>query len=283
MPSFSTLLTKHNITAIAIGHFDGVHRGHKQLLRQLGTYGGLVVVDKNIANITPRLKRAEYSNYPCFIYEFEEIKALSGPDFVELLLHDFTNLNKIVVGYDFRFGRGRAWDKYDLKSLFCGDVVIVPEYCYEGVGVHSSSIREYIKQGNIIMANRLLGREYSTEGIVIKGQGIGKNELVPTLNLEFLGYLTPAPGVYASRTKIGYKTYASVTFVGNRVSTDNKFSIETHIINENIIQTPRIVSVCFIEKIRENMHFDTLEKLKIQIYDDIKKAAEYTGFCELNI
>ena len=80
MPNFSTLLTKDNITAVAIGHFDGVHRGHKQLLKQLGEYGGLVVIDKNKANITPKLKRAEYSNYPCFLYDFDSIKGLGGDE-----------------------------------------------------------------------------------------------------------------------------------------------------------------------------------------------------------
>ena len=113
MPNFSTLLTKDNITAVAIGHFDGVHRGHKELLKRLGEYGGLVVIDKNKANITPGLKRAEYSRYPCFLYDFNEIKGLSGEEFIALLKRDFKNLQKIVVGFDFRFGRGRAWDKYD--------------------------------------------------------------------------------------------------------------------------------------------------------------------------
>ena len=86
MPNFSTLLTKDNITAVAIGHFDGVHRGHKELLKRLGEYGGLVVIDKNKANITPGLKRAEYSRYPCFLYDFDSIKGLGGDEFIALLI-----------------------------------------------------------------------------------------------------------------------------------------------------------------------------------------------------
>ena len=282
MPNFSTLLTKDNITAVAIGHFDGVHRGHKELLKRLGVYGGLVVIDKNKANITPGLKRAEYSRYPCFLYDFNEIKGLSGDEFIALLKRDFKNLQKIVVGFDFRFGRGRAWDKYDLARIFDGEVEIVDEFCFDGMGVHSSAIREYIKQGEIYKANRLLGREYSVEGRVIKGQGIGSRELVPTLNLDIKSYLLPREGVYATRTRIGYKTYGSVTFIGNRASTDGNFSVETHVLNENI-EGARDVAVCFIKRLRDNRKFASLEELKRQIYIDIKQAMEFVGVCDLYI
>ena len=280
MPNFSTLLTKDNITAVAIGHFDGVHRGHKELLKRLGVYGGLVVIDKNKANITPGLKRAEYSRYPCFLYDFNEIKGLSGDEFIALLKRDFKNLQKIVVGFDFRFGRNRAWDKYDLRRIFDGEVEIVDEFCFEGMGVHSSAIREYIKQGEIYRANRLLGREYSIEGRVIKGQGIGSRELVPTLNLDIKSYLLPREGVYATRTRIGYKTYGSVTFIGNRVSTDGNFSVETHVLNENI-EGASDVAVCFIKRLRDNLKFSDLASLKAQIKIDINAAMEFVGVCDL--
>ena len=282
MPSFSTLLTKDNITAVAIGHFDGVHRGHKQLLKQLGEYGGLVVIDKNKANITPKLKRAEYSSYPCFLYDFDSIKGLGGDEFIALLKRDFKNLQKIVVGFDFRFGRNRAWDKHDLRRIFDGEVVVVDEVCFDGMGVHSSAIREYIKQGEIYKANRLLGREYSIEGRVIKGQGIGSRELVPTLNLDVKSYLLPREGVYATRTRIGNKTYGSVTFIGNRASTDGNFSVETHVLNENITDAGN-VAVCFIKRLRDNRKFASLEELKRQIYIDIKQAMEFVGVCDLYI
>ena len=246
MPNFSTLLTKDNITAVAIGHFDGVHRGHKELLKRLGEYGGLVVIDKNKANITPGLKRAEYSRYPCFLYDFNEIKGLSGEEFIALLKRDFKNLQKIVVGFDFRFGRNRAWDKYDLRRIFDGEVEIVDEFCFEGMGVHSSAIRE----------------------------------LVPTLNLGVKTYLLPREGVYATRTRIGNKTYGSVTFIGNRASTDGNFSVETHVLNENIADVGN-VAVCFIKRLRDNLKFSDLASLKAQIKIDINAAMDFVGVCDL--
>lgn len=281
MPNFSTLLTKDNITAVAIGHFDGVHRGHKQLLKQLGEFGGLVVIDKNKANITPKLKRAEYSSYPCFLYDFESIKGLSGEEFIALLKRDFKNLKKIVVGFDFRFGRNRAWDKHDLKRIFDGEVVVVDEVCYDGMGVHSSSIRELIRQGNIDEANRLIGREYSIEGNVIKGQGIGAKELVATLNLDIKSYLLPREGVYATRTRMGSYTYGSVTFIGNRFSTDGNFSVETHILDEVAPKVTKHVAVCFIKRLRDNKKFNNLGELKEQIKRDINEARQCVGVCDL--
>ncbi|MBE2984783.1 bifunctional riboflavin kinase/FAD synthetase [Campylobacter sp. RM9344] len=281
MPNFSTLLTKDNITAVAIGHFDGIHRGHKQLLKRLGQYGGLVIIDKNKANITPKLKRAEYSSYPCFLYDFESIKGLSGEEFIALLKRDFKNLKKIVVGFDFRFGRNRAWDKRDLMRIFDGEVDVVDEYCFNEMGVHSSTIREYIKDGKIAHANALLGREYSIEGDVVKGQGIGAKELVPTLNLRIQSYLLPKAGVYATRTRIGYKTYGSVTFVGNRVSTDGAFSVETHIIGEEVHPSAERIAVCFVKALRENKKFNSLAELKEQIKKDIEQAKQFSGVCEL--
>ncbi|AQW84711.1 bifunctional riboflavin kinase/FAD synthetase [Campylobacter pinnipediorum] len=283
MPNFSTLLTKDNITAVAIGHFDGIHKGHKELLKHLGEYGGLVVIDKNFANITPRLKRAEYSNYPCFLYEFEDIKSLSGYDFIKLLKKDFKHLNKIVVGFDFRFGKDRAWNRYDLKDMFDGEVVIVDEYCFDGIGVHSSIIRELIKKGSIQRANMFLGREYSIEGEVISGQGIGSKQLVATLNLRDLGYVLPSDGVYATKTKIGNKVFGSVTFIGDRLSTDGKFSLETHIIDEMIEYAPKKVSVCFISKLRNNIKFESLEELKKAIQEDINNARIISLACKLSL
>ena len=170
----STILKKESVDTLAIGSFDGIHVGHRQLLNHLGEHGALFVVDKDQANLTPGIKRSEYAGYPCMFFHFLKIKHLSGEEFVALLKKEFSNLKKIVVGYDFFFGQHRSCNAYDLKRLFDGEVIIVEEFTYHGISVHSSLIREYLKEGHLEEANRFLGREYAITGDVISGQGLGK-------------------------------------------------------------------------------------------------------------
>jgi riboflavin kinase/FMN adenylyltransferase len=132
----STILVKDKVDTIAIGSFDGIHLGHMQLINKLGDNGALFVIDKDHANLTPGLKRSEYSKHPCMFYHFLKVKNLSGAEFIELLKKEFVNLKKIVVGYDFLFGKKRSCDTNDLKALYDGEVEIVDEFLYDGISVH---------------------------------------------------------------------------------------------------------------------------------------------------
>lgn len=275
----STTLVKNNIDTIAIGSFDGIHLGHMQLIYRLGDNGALFVIDKDNANLTPGLKRSEYSKYPCMYYHFLKVKNLSGKEFIELLKKEFINLKKIVVGYDFAFGKKRSCDAEDLKILFDGEVEIVEEFLYDGVSVHSSVIRELLKSKEVDLANKYFGREYSILGKVVKGQGLGKQELYPTINIKVKDYLFPSDGVYASRTKIGSKIYDSVSFIGARVSTDGNFSIETHVLDKEVDVLDE-VEIFFVHFLRENKKFDTLKDLKLQISQDIQNAKCMLKVCK---
>jgi len=277
----STILKKESVDTLAIGSFDGIHVGHRQLLRHLGDNGALFVIDKDQANLTPGIKRSEYAGYPCMFFHFLKVKHLSGEDFVELLKKEFVNLKKIVVGYDFFFGQHRSCNAHDLQKFFDGEVVIVEEYSYKGLSVHSSVIRSYLQEGRLNEANRFLGREYSITGDVIVGQGLGSKELVPTLNLKVLEYLIPREGVYATRTRIGQSIYDSVSFVGIRQSTDGLFSVETHILDQEISEVNSSVELFFVEFLRDNQKFNTLSDLKIQIDIDIKEAKKQLGTCRV--
>jgi len=277
----STILNKESVDTLAIGSFDGIHRGHRELIRRLGEHGALFVIDKDQANLTPGIKRSQYTGYPCMFYHFLKLKDLSGEEFVALLKKEFINLKKIIVGYDFCFGRQRSCCAPDLQTWFDGDVEIVSAVTYKGTAIHSSAIRAFLKEGKLSDANRFLGREYAIVGDAVVGQGLGKEKLVPTLNLKIMDYLIPKEGVYATRTRIDTQVYDSVSFVGKRLSTDGAFSIETHVIEREIEGKPQNVGIIFVEYLRENQKFDDLSTLKQQIKVDIDRSKAVLGSCQL--
>ena len=281
MSKRSTILNKLSVDTLAIGSFDGIHMGHRQLIRKLGENGALFVIDKDQVNLTPGTKRSLYAGYPCMFYHFLKVKHLSGAEFVALLKKEFPNIKKILVGYDFCFGHNRSCCAEDLKNLFDGDVEVVEAFSYKGTAIHSSGIRVYLKEGRVDEANRFLGREYSMTGNVVEGQGLGKKELVPTLNLKVLDYLVPKSGVYATRTKIEHTFYDFVSFIGERLSTDSAFAIETHVIGEILEDKVERVELFFVDFIRENRHFETLPLLKKQIENDIAVAKERLQTCRV--
>ncbi len=276
----STVLVKDSIDTIAIGSFDGIHLGHQQLIDRLGEHGALFVIDKDCANLTPGVKRAEYSKHPCMFYHFLKVKELSGGEFIELLKKEFINLKRIVVGYDFLFGKRRSCDTDDLRELFDGEVEVVDEFLYGGVSVHSSLIREAIKNEDIEKANRFLGREYSITGAVVKGQGLGQAQLYPTINIKTKCFLLPSDGVYATRTMINEKIYDSVSFLGNRVSTDQQYSIETHVLDDSV-EVKSSIELFFVQYLRANRKFNDLTELKAQIATDIKSAKSALSVCKV--
>lgn len=265
-------MDKTEVKALAIGRFDGFHRGHIKLFDRLGEKGAILVIES--AKIRLISIRERLTNISIFYYQLDDIRNFNGTEFIEFLLKDFPNLKRIVVGYDFKFGKDRICDANDLESLFNGEVIIIDECVHSGLSVHTRVIREFLNNGDVKMANELLGRNFEIYAKVIKGQGLGSKELFATLNLEPNNeQFYPKDGVYATRTKINNKSYNSVTFIGNRVSTDDKFSIETHIL-DSFDGLPKELSVEFIDFIRENKKFYNLSDLKNQISKDISKVVE---------
>ncbi len=270
--SSSILVNKNTITAISIGGFDGMHLAHQELFKNLGNNGGIVVIESGYANITPKTYRQEYSNYPIYYYVLENIKHLTGKEFILLLKEEFPSLQKIIVGFDFCFGKNRKNCIPELNSLFSGEVVVVKEVKKNEIAVHSRIIREYLKNGDIKTTNELLNREYKIFGRQIKGQGLGSKSFVPTINIKVSDFILPNEGVYATKTIINEEEYNSVTFLGHRITTDGSFAVETHIIDKDIKNMYTLVQIKFIEKIRKNEKFDNFEELKLQILKDINQA-----------
>jgi len=265
------LAYNNQIKSIAIGSFDGIHIAHQTLIDKADA---LVIIERNGGYLTPGYKRANFTSKMCCFYHFDVIKDLSPEGFIEKLKTDFPLLETIVVGYDFAFGKEKAGNAEVLQALFNGSVEIIPEVSIEGISVHSRTIRTYLREGNITMANKLLGRSYRIEGEVVSGQGIGKKELVPTLNLNVKAYQLPLKGVYATRTNVRGEWLPSVSFLGHRVTTDDSFAVETHILEHDIGEVRGKVEIEFLDFIRPNQKFESLDALKEQILNDIEKARE---------
>lgn len=271
----STLVNKNTITSIAIGGFDGMHVAHQELFKNLDENGAIVSIESGFANLTPKVYRQEYSSYPIYYYVLDNIKHLEGDQFIKLLNEEFPNLKKIVVGYDFCFGKNRRYCIEKLKELFHGNVKIIDEIKIDDIAVHSRVIREYLKDGEIEIANKLLGKEYKIYGHQIKGQGLGTKSFVPTINLKVEQFLLPKEGVYITKTILNEIEYNSVTFLGHRVTTDGSYAVETHILDENIINDIYTIQIKFIKKIRDNLKFDSFDELKNQIDKDIETTKNY--------
>jgi len=264
---------KNNIKSIAIGSFDGIHLGHQALLLEAEA---VVVIERNCSVMTAGYRRTRYIDKPCFFYHLDKIMSLSAKGFIDRLLEDFPKLETIVIGYDFRFGYKKEGDTKLLQQLFNGEVKIIKEVKHKNISVHSRSIKEFIKNGEIELANELLNRQYSIEGKIIMGQGLGRKKLVPTLNLKVYNYILPKSGVYATKTLINNQWLPSVTFLGHRVTTDGSFAIETHIIDIDIGVVEGDISLKFISYIRGNRKFEGLDALKKQIEYDITLSRKFT-------
>ena len=272
------VIEKNTITSIAIGGFDGMHLAHQKLFSKLGTNGGIIVIQTHYANLSPVMYRKKYTNYPLYFYPLTNIKHLTGIQFVKLLEEEFPNLEKIVVGYDFHFGHQAAYNCNDLATLFKGIVEIVDEFKLDGISIHSKAIRAYLRDGDIQKANKMLGHNYCLTGLCIQGQGLGKKQFVPTININVLDFLIPQEGIYLTKTKIKDRDYNSITFIGHRVTTDGKFAVETHILSDNFMQEiPKNIEIEFLKKTRNNIKYDKFEDLKKQIEEDIKNALVWFG------
>lgn len=261
----------NTIRSIAIGSFDGIHVAHKTLIDQVDA---LVIIERNGGYLTPGYKRSLFTSKICCFYHFDKIKSLTPEAFVEKLTNDFPVLETIVVGYDFHFGKNKAGNAKMLEALCDKEVIVVDEVSIDDIPVHSRTIKQYLREGNIKMANMLLGRVYTIDGNVISGQGLGKKELVPTINLNVKHYQLPLEGVYATRTKVDDKWLDSVSFLGHRVTTDDSFAVETHILDKQMGIVQGEIHLAFVDFIRPNQKFDSLEGLKQQIEDDILRAKE---------
>lgn len=284
---------------ICMGNFDGVHKGHQELIKAAVNYANEkkynkalftfenhsndIVSKRNIRFLqTYRQKIREIRkmgiDYIIHCLFDDEIMQLTSEEFVEILIEKY-NIKAFFVGFDYRYGFKALGNPEILKRTVENkgiEVFVLDSIDYDGSKISSTRIRECIQTGEVKKAQELLGRNYAIEGKVIEGIQLGRKMGFPTANIDiYTNYIIPKSGVYMTKINIDNKTYYAVTNVGNNPTIRNKpFSIETHIINfdNNIYGID--IEIEFLEYIREEIKFDSIDDLKEQINKDVKKVVD---------
>jgi len=291
-------------SALTIGNFDGVHAGHRRILRRVcevaeqhGWKPSVLTFNPHPTRVvaperTPRLmtspdRRAELMEEEgirqVLILPFtEELAHLSAEDFVRQLLVERLGVRAVLVGDNFCFGyrqSGNAKVLEDLGRRLGFETEVVHAVSWRGRVVSSSGIRRMIEAGRVSLAARLLHHPYALEGEVIGGRGVGSAQTVPTLNLSPTSEEIPAAGVYVTRTTDldAARAWNSVTNIGYRPTfgLSDQVSIETFLLDGLEGGAPRHIRVEFLWRVRRERKFDDAASLKVQILKDARTAQAY--------
>jgi len=281
---------------ITIGTFDGIHLGHQKIIRKLVKES----LSKNLlANILtffphPRMVLNKDSEIKLIDTIREKEKKLKNLGVNTLIIHPFTkefsrmssveftrdilikklNVYKIILGYDHRFGKNRESSVEDLIELgiaYNFKVEVLDAKKINSINISSTKIRKAIQTGDINKATLYLGRCFEIKGNVIKGKGIGKKIGFPTANIIIKeNYkLIPNKGVYLIKAKIKNKSYYGMMNIGNRPTLNGKNeTLEVNIFNFNENIYGKSLKIFFLNKIRNEIKFDSIEKLSNQLQKD---------------
>jgi riboflavin kinase/FMN adenylyltransferase len=284
---------------VAIGNFDGVHRGHQALLKRAkgvaaGAGAPLAALvfephpreyfqpDGARFRLTPLATKAwllaRYGVGVLFALPFDSgMAAMTADAFMRDVLKDGLNARHIVVGPDFQFGKGRA-GTIEVLQAFCAANAIglsVMEPVGEGdiAKISSTAIREMLQNGKPDEAAKLMGHWWSVVGEVEKGDQRGRTIGFPTANVSMKGYLQPALGVYAVKVEVAGKLYGGVANFGRRPTFDKQDVIlEVHVFDYTGDLYHQAIVVSFVAYLRPEKKFSGLEELKAQIALDAANA-----------
>lgn len=289
---------------LTVGVFDGVHRGHQQIIKKLITGAH--------ANDAPAVVLT-FDPHPASVLAGREIKCLTLPDERADLLgrlsvdvvvtqpftrelsavtaYDFMvrltrqlGLKQLLIGYDFALGKGREGNATRLKEIGSElgyAVEVVPAVSDESGVISSTEIRKLIEVGNVAEAARLLGHPYSLHGPVIHGDGRGKTINVPTANLAYSeAKMIPAKGIYACWASLNNKKYQAAINIGtNPTFTPDKQTpnVEVHLLDFGQDIYGEDVRLEFVTRLRDELKFDSVDVLLAQIWKDVEMTRKILG------
>ncbi len=284
-------------TAVALGNFDGVHRGHQQVIQPVLKNSGKIATvvtfnphpqefftGKSRSLLTPQsekvqeLERLGVEQLVLLPFDLE-LACLSPQEFVEKILVQQLRSLSISVGQDFCFGKERRGTVTDLRAIasnFGIPTTIVPLHTCEGERISSSAIRQALEQGNLDRAKQLLGRAYSLVGTVVTGKQLGRTIGFPTANIDLpIEKFLPSNGVYAVKVYIAEdkSPIPGVMNIGNRPTVNGtNQSVEVYLIDWSGDLYGKILTVELEQFLRPEQKFESLDALKAQIIKDCDRA-----------
>lgn len=286
---------------VTSGTFDGVHIGHQKILRRVKQVADEINGETVLITYWPhpRLVLRPWDHSLQLLSTFPEkanllekygvdhlvkipftqdFSQMSPEDYISVILKERIGTKKLIIGYDHRFGKDRSGSLTELQALapkYGFEVEEIPRQDIDEIGISSTQTRRALESGDVAAANAFLGRRYSLSGVVGQGDQNGRKLGFPTANIKVKeNYkLIPADGVYAVKVCSKYKKHDGMLNIGYRptVGGDNK-TIEVHIFdfNENIYDAE--INIEFVERIRAEEKFESLDQLKKQLEEDAKQV-----------
>ena len=283
---------------VTIGNFDGVHRGHQVILDQVredADHRGVAAValtfephptsvlrpdkaPKLLMQLGDRLAAlAAFGMDAVVVQRFSrEFASIEADHFIHRFLAEILDAQKLIVGHDLNFGHGRKGNVellVEAGGRYGFSVEVIRPVMVGDIAVHSSVVREAVADGNVSLAERLLGRPHKVRGRVVEGAGRGRKIGFATANLRTKTQLVPPEGVYATRALVDAECFESATSIGHAPTfggTDTV--IESHLFTEWRDLYARNMSLEFIERLRDQKKFDGPEALAAQIKEDVERT-----------
>lgn len=290
-------------TIVTLGTFDGVHIGHQKIIEKLLQNAKEFDCESLILTFFPhpRMVLQEGSDIKLLntidersvlldklgldnliIHPFDkEFSRLSAEEFVKTILVDTFNIQKIIIGYDHRFGRNRTANIDDLilyGEKFGFEVEQISAQEINEVSISSTKIRNAILDGNMALANEYLGYDYSLSGIVIKGKQLGRTIGFPTANIKIPEEykLIPKNGVYIVKSILNQITVFGIMNIGvNPTVSGENLSIEVHFLDFDADLYDEKITVSILDRIRDEQKFESVALLKLQLEKDKNTALSY--------
>jgi riboflavin kinase/FMN adenylyltransferase len=284
---------------LALGNFDGVHRGHRKILdrvRRGARERGATTQVMNIENQPPRLVRPDKAP-PLLMTKAQKLEAIADggvqgaaivrfsaelsrwdPEtFVRRVLVDWLRVGEVWVGANFLFGHDRAGNFSMLRVLggrYGFKAEKIDPVRYKDFVVSSTRVRRLVSEGRVDEAGALLGHQYCVDGTVMRGDQRGRTLGFPTANLCSENELLPPHGVYATTARIGLLVYPSVTNVGTRPTVDHsgRTVVETHIFDLDRDLYGHSIRIGFVQRLRDERAFESVDALRSQIDADCRRA-----------